>query len=163
MGGCNQIDVMRSLCLQLQKDFPQPSCPDFQPRAFTAQRRVLAKDAAKSAVRKKHRPGTTAPRDAGFFPRVQRGPRYPHRFPGAAAAAFARRTVYPAATRAKGAMLQQSLHGSSSFFDRPPHCITLPRSLASVNSGGFRLGLSLHPLARRTPCKRERRRIVTIL
>lgn len=83
MRRCHEVDIVRALFLQFQKNFFQAFHRNF-PSGFSCRNIVvLAKHAPHRAAAKKHCTRTCRARDARFFPVVQRCPCRPAASPSA--------------------------------------------------------------------------------
>ena len=107
MRRCHEVDVVRALFLQFQKNFFQAFHRNF-PSGFSCRNiMVLAKHAPHRAAAKKHCTRTCRARDARFFPVVQRCSCRPQRPRLQAVADLPRHTVDVAVTRTECAVCQQ--------------------------------------------------------
>ena len=107
MRRCHEVDVVRALFLQFQKNFFQAFHRKLPPGFSCRNIVVLAKRAPHRAAAKKHCPRTCCARDARFFPVVQRCPCRPQRPRLQAVADLPRHTVDVAVTRTERAVCQQ--------------------------------------------------------
>lgn len=74
LSGCDQVDIVRALLLQFQKDIGKTGEADFPPKSLTADFIILTETAAQSTPGEKDGAASVYAADAGLFPLVQSSP-----------------------------------------------------------------------------------------